>query len=203
MMVPWARRLRKIGVAPRFLADDMFARCSAPKHVEEPLEHLQALTEAVVEATLDYIKNMGGNAQVRKCAILASSAELRAKLRGMKWGPKEEAIPIVTDARDLGAHLSASKRPRATTLKIKDAEAAPIARRIVSMKLDTSRRVRALKSIVPLNALCGVEATQLPDETVKQLQAAVLDAGVGQIRDGLAGSGYTHRNNAETDPFFF
>ena len=135
MMVPWARRLRKRGVSPRFLADDMFARCSTPRHVEDPLEHLLAITEAVVEDTLVYIRNMGGDAQVHKCAILASSPEVRAKLRKCKWGSKREAIPVVTDTRDLGTHLSCARRPRSTTLKTRVAEATPIAKRIGAMNL--------------------------------------------------------------------
>ena len=66
-------------------------------------------------------------------------------------------------------------------MKVRVAEAAPIAKRIGSMKVDTSRRVRALKSKVLSKALSGVEATQLPDGTVKQLQAATL-AAAGRFR---------------------
>ncbi|MFM7978004.1 MAG: hypothetical protein ACKPKO_01700, partial [Candidatus Fonsibacter sp.] len=70
------------------MADDMFVRCSAPKNVDDPREHLIALTEAVVEDTLDYIRNIGGDAQLHKRAILASGQDTRAALRRLKWGAK-------------------------------------------------------------------------------------------------------------------
>ena len=69
-----------------------------------------ALTEAVVEDTLGYTKNVGGDSQLHKCAILASTQEVRARLRKVNWGSKREDIPVVTDARDLGAHISSGKR---------------------------------------------------------------------------------------------
>ena len=115
-MIPWARRVRKRGAAPRCLADYMCARCAEDKREADSKERLEARTEAVVEDTLDYIRNIRGNAQLHKCAIMASSQRLRAELRGMRWGPKAEKIPVVTDIRDLGAHLSCAKRPRATTI---------------------------------------------------------------------------------------
>ena len=49
--------------------------------MDDPQEHLMAFTEAVVEDTLAYIKNIGGDAQLHKCAILASTAEVRTRLR--------------------------------------------------------------------------------------------------------------------------
>ena len=49
------------------------------------------------------------------------------------------------------------------------------------MKLDTARRVRALKAKVLAKAYYGVEATPLPEGAVKNLQATVLDA-VGRFR---------------------
>ena len=93
MMLAWAVRLRKRGATPRYLADDMFARCTAPKNVEYPKECLMQLTEAVVEETLDYIRNIGGDPQLHKCAILASSQNVRARLRKLKWGLKKRAFP--------------------------------------------------------------------------------------------------------------
>ena len=47
MLIPWARRLRKRGAEPRFLAGDMFARCAEDKREADSKEHLQARTEAV------------------------------------------------------------------------------------------------------------------------------------------------------------
>ena len=56
------------------------------------------------------------------------------------------------------------------------AEAIPLAKRIGSMKLGTSRRVRALKSKVLSKDSYGVEATQLPESVARRLQSTVLDA---------------------------
>ena len=103
----------------------MIARCSANNRQADARDHLKARIEAVIEETLKYIKNSGGDA---KCAILASSQQLRAELRRMRWGPTGEHFPVATDIRDLGAHLSCAKRPRATTLTHKTEEALPIAK---------------------------------------------------------------------------
>jgi hypothetical protein len=122
MLLAWAARLRKRGATPRYLADDMFARCTSRRNVEDPKECLMALTEAVVEETLDYIKNIRVDPQLHKCAILASTQEVRARLRKVKWGSKREDIPVVTDARDLGAHISSGNRAKSATLNIRVAE---------------------------------------------------------------------------------
>ena len=83
---------------------------------------------------------------------------------------------MLTDIRDLGAHLTCARKPRATFLKVRVQEAAPIAKRIGGMKLNTPRRIKALKTKVVPKALYWVKATQMPEGAVKKLQAAVVDA---------------------------
>ena len=122
-------------------ADALCARCSANNREADTRDHLKARIEAVIEETLGYIRNSGGDASLHKCAILASSHQLRAELQRMRRGPKGEQIPVVTDIRDLGAHLSCAKRPRATTLRQRVDEATPIANRVATMRLDTRRRI--------------------------------------------------------------
>ena len=87
MLGIWARRIRGMGATPRFLADDMFARCEAEHPGSEHVEDLADKVDAVIEETLHFIRNMGGNAQLHKCAILASDDKLRRRLRGKNWGP--------------------------------------------------------------------------------------------------------------------
>ena len=67
---------------PRFLADDMFVRCEAEHPGSVHVEELADKVDAVIEETLYFICNMGGDAQLHKCAILASDDKLRRMLRG-------------------------------------------------------------------------------------------------------------------------
>ena len=67
---------------PRFLADDMFVRCEAEHPGGEHVEELADKVDAIIEETWYFIRNMGGDAQLHKCAILASNDKLRKKLRG-------------------------------------------------------------------------------------------------------------------------
>ena len=94
---------------PRFLADDMFVRCEAEHPGGEHVEELADKVDAIIEETLHVIRNMGGDAQLHKCAILASNDKLRKKLRGKTWGPERKSIPVAVDIRDLGSHFSCGK----------------------------------------------------------------------------------------------
>jgi hypothetical protein len=82
---------------------------------------------------------------LHKCAILASSEDVRARLRKLKWGPQNENIPVVTDARDLGAHISSGGRAKLATLKTRVAEKLPMAKRIGSMRLALKSKCMAKK----------------------------------------------------------
>ena len=92
----------------------------------------------------------------------------------MRWGPKAENIPVVTDSRDLGAHLSCAKRPGATTIRQRVEDALPVAKRVASVRLDTRRLKRVLKTKVFAKVLYGVEATRMPETTASKLQCAVF-----------------------------
>ena len=164
---------------PRFLADDMFVRCEAEHPGGEHVEELADKVDAIIEETLHFIRNMGGDAQLHKCAILASNDKLRKKLRGKTWGPERKPIPVAVDIRDLGSHFSCGKRPTSKTLKDRVKAALPIAKRIGYMRLTTARRLRMLKSKVFAKALYGVEATPMPRGEASRLQTAVIDSAGG------------------------
>ena len=89
MLITWARRLRAREAEPRFLADDMFARDSANNREADARDHLKARIETVIEDTLDYIRNMGGDAQVHKCAFLASSPKSGPNSASASGVPRE------------------------------------------------------------------------------------------------------------------
>ena len=86
----------------------------------------------------------------------------------MRWGPKGEQIPMVTDIRDLGAHPSCAKRPSATHIKQRAEEALPIAKRVATMRQDKKRRVRELRAKVFAKALYVVEAAQMPEAVARR-----------------------------------
>ena len=179
LLVIWAGRLREMDATPRFLADDMFVKVSVRK--EDAEKHMRVVTkvEEAITETLHFIKNMGGLAQLHKCAVLAGEPAIRTKLRGKRWGPEAEPIPVSVDIRDLGSHFSCGKRPSAKTLKARIEAAIPIAKRVGKMRLTTRRRMRILRAKVFAKALYGVEATALPEKSRAKLQAAVLDAAGG------------------------
>ena len=163
----------------RFLADNMFVRCEAEHPGSEHVEELADKVDAIIQETLHFIRNMGGDAQLHKCAILASSDKLRKKLRGKTWGPERKPIPIAVDIRDLGSHFSCGKRPTSKTLKDRVKAALPIAKRIGYMRLTTARRLRMLKSKVFAKTLYGVEATPMPRGEASRLQTTVIDSAGG------------------------
>ena len=125
-----------------------------------------------IQETLLFIQRIGRQSHMQKCAILASSAVMRRKLKHMKWSTDGDPIPVTTDIRDLGSLFACGKRAATRTLKDRIAKAIPTARKIGAMWLTTQRKVRMLRTKTIPVALCGVESTFLPEESRRKLQTA-------------------------------
>ena len=118
MLGIWARRYSGMEATPRFLVDDMFVWCEAEHPGSEHVEDLADKVDAVIEETLHVIRNIGGDAQLHKCAILASDDKLRKRNSGERPGdPSGSQYRLPVDIRDLGSHVSCGKRPTSKTLK--------------------------------------------------------------------------------------
>ena len=128
------------------MADDMFVSCVAENSQEGRDDSLNQHVDGVMEEALRFIRNIGGDAQVHECAIVASDPKLRKTLIGKVWGTEKKPVPVATDIWDLGSRFSCWKRPTANALKARVEAAIPIAKRFGAMRLTTARWLRALKT---------------------------------------------------------
>eukprot|EP00969_Alexandrium_andersonii_P334059 14762283-Alexandrium_andersonii.AAC.1 len=102
---PWIRMVQDqhAGAVPRVLADDLmvgtFASAAGPESVCNFEDHT-----AVVQATIDYVSDMGSVLAPAKCVTMADRDELRAMRREHVYDGVGVAFKVLCDLRDLGSH---------------------------------------------------------------------------------------------------
>ena len=117
----WIIEMRETSVKPRDLADDLLMIASGTNHGDK-------ITEAV-EKAYDYMNDMGATIAAKKSILFSSCTATRKKLRHHRWKCGDR-IPVVSHARDLGAHLAISNRAYATTLRTRVKSATTLVEKI-------------------------------------------------------------------------
>ena len=109
LMRPWIMQMKALVMNTRMLADDMQLVSVGPT----PLENF---TDAVDE-TYTHVVAMWAKLVTHKSLTFSSNEASRKWLRRHRWGRIGRTIPVIVDARDLGAHLNTLEgRKRAATL---------------------------------------------------------------------------------------
>ena len=153
---------------PRILADDLLIHATGPGH-----EHA---TADAVKATLNLLSAMGAKPSPSKSNIFSEDPMTRKRLKRRIWGANREAIPVATNARDLGSHLSVGKRRHTTTMAKRLASIAHPIARLSSMPLDKDLRVKLVKGKILPASLYGVEATPISMKALSRLRSRIAEA---------------------------
>ena len=99
----------RAAVEPRVLADDLLLIATGDKSLQ--------LFEYAYNATHKHLEDMGAKVAPKKCLTFSSSAVNRWWLKHNRWRRLRTTVKVVTDTRDLGAHLNATTgRLRGATL---------------------------------------------------------------------------------------
>ena len=95
-------QMRSMAVKPKLLADDLQILCTGPNRLK--------LFEAGLTKTQEHLEDMGARLAPSKSMTFSTDAATSGWLRTHKWRRIGRTIAVVTDCRDLGAHLNATER---------------------------------------------------------------------------------------------
>ena len=165
----WANLVRAEcpGVLPKAYADDMGLTCSS----------LDALQHALT-TTHRFAQDTGMRINADKSHVWGTTTE---NIRGLSH-PRigDESIPVLTGARQLGAHLSFNRRRGTTTLAAKEGEVHRICSRIQALPVVLDIRAVLVGGVVNAKALYACAATPPGKRRLRSLRAACCRAIWGQ-----------------------
>ena len=105
----WIIQMQRAAVEPRVLADDLLIMATGDNSLE--------LFEYAYNATHKHLEDMGAKVAPKKCLTFSSNVANRRWLENNRWMRLRTTVKVVTDTRDLGAHLNAAAgRLRGATL---------------------------------------------------------------------------------------
>ena len=136
------------GVAPRVLADDILITAQGDGQVQKFCE--------AYEATIDYIKDIGGEMAPKKSVLFSTSRVYRKYLRERTWPQLGDIkIKALSAFRDLGTHLNLGDRQVAPTITARVMEATAAADRLRNLPMSDTKKQRILRGLVLAKALDG------------------------------------------------
>ena len=90
---PWILYMQQMGATPRTLADDLMLTMTSPEPTQGDDDGMMDTLCVAVEASLEFIHDMGGKPSPHKSAVMASSKEHRKCLRAQKVGRQRQHYP--------------------------------------------------------------------------------------------------------------
>ena len=111
----WVSQMRAMKVTPRALADDLTVVAFGPNH--------ERRFRDAFAATMQYLKALGAKPAPSKCFTFSSLKDTRTRLEDFYWQDLQAKTKVITDCRDLGAHLSVTARLKGATLTSRIARA--------------------------------------------------------------------------------
>ena len=101
--------MKSLAMKTWILADDLQVISTGPRHLEN--------VKDVFDKTHAHLHAMGAKIVANKSITFTSNESPRKWLRRHRWRRLGKTVPVVTDTRDLGAHLNTSEnRAKGTTL---------------------------------------------------------------------------------------
>ena len=98
LMRAWVLQMKSLGVKPRVLADDLQILACGEDHLEK-FVHAFDMTHAHLAA-------MGARLAPHKSVVFSSNGSTRNWLRQHRWRYVGRTIEVLSNCRDLGAHIS-------------------------------------------------------------------------------------------------
>ena len=96
----WVVQMQAMKVKPRILADDLQLMATGSNHLSKFKE--------AFDATHKHLEDLGAKLAPKKSITWSSSAASRKWLTKHRWRRPQRTIKVITDGRDLGAHMNAA-----------------------------------------------------------------------------------------------
>ena len=133
LMTPWMNYMQALGVTARILADDIFLAGFG--------EQGHKVFQQALNATHQYLLDMGARIAPDKSYLFASHANVRQWLRQHVWSVIGTTIPTVLHVRDLGAHLNTTARDIGVTLTGRMQNAALLVAKVHRLPIDVATKI--------------------------------------------------------------
>ena len=180
---PWITMVKsQYHVIPRALADDLsiWGRGPSDADCEQLGMDWQKRWQLAIQATLDYLVDMGAKPAHKKSLLLGSSKRLRGWLRRLKWGDQGHSIPTTGRARDLGAFLNCTQQRMAGLTVTRMRHGCTAAERIGRLPRTIAAKDRMLSCKAMAKACYGVEVTEPRIEDKRRIASRCATALVGK-----------------------
>ena len=163
LLRPWVMQMKSLKVKPRILADDLQLMCTGEGH-------LDTFTTAF-DATHQHLEDMGAKLAPKKSITWSSSAAARKWLSTHRWDKPRRTIKVITDGRDLGAHMSAAaNRIVGTTLTNRMQKVSDELEVLNRVKAPYSRKAMIIRSAKLPKALYGCEVAPANELVLQKLR---------------------------------
>lgn len=161
------------------MADDIVILASGPDHLEKFAQ--------ACDGTHRYLQNMGAKLAPRKSWTSSTDKEAGRKLAGHTWMNLGQHIRVITNTKDLAAHINLAAHPRAPTLTSRLRGGTTIVRMIEKIPATGARTAGNIWVMVHPAALYGVETSQPNSSAFASYQVPIVDmlAGTRNNGDGI------------------
>jgi hypothetical protein len=162
---PWVKLMRSLGTRPRALADDLTITAVGANHEAR-------FKEGFVQ-TMQYLIALAARPAPNKCFTFSTEESTRFRLSMQYWQVVQTKIKVVSDARDLGGHLSTRAILAGQTLNQRMRRANLLACRLAYFPWDAEAKQRVIETLVIPTALYGCEACPAADSEVAKLTISI------------------------------
>ena len=163
---PWCEKMSECNAQGRTLADDMLIITTGENHLQD--------FERALNQTHVFLEAIGSQIAPEKSTIMTNDERARRWYEKHEWPNIKNVIKVMDDARDLGAHLCATKAVHSSTLKERFLNATRSAETLNALPMDRLHKARAVRSHILPKALYGCEVSSVAKENIDKLSTAIL-----------------------------
>ena len=155
-------------IMARILADDVLIMGMGSNHVP-------VFTQAY-DKLLTFIEDMGSKVSIKKSYLFSTDADIRQFLKDFQWRTIKAKVGVISDIRDLGAHLNVSARHVGTTLTKRMLAALPKLRRLAWLPLQMSTKASLALIGIFSGGLYGCKATHASETHLSSLSSVLANS---------------------------
>ena len=156
---------------PRTLVDDWMWLTGARFELTE--DELFDIHLEGTQCTIGYLRDIGALVSSGKCFTLANSARLRSRFKRTQVPGCTDPIPVVCDARDLGAHLNMAMRAVGGTIAKRLTLVLHDVLNISIMPIPLEDKARLVSGKVLPASLYGCPVTPVPQGKLQKLRSRI------------------------------
>ena len=166
LMRAWVSKMKTMDVKPSLLVDDILVIAEG--------KDMALKFKKAMDATHQYLKDMGGTIAPNKSHNSASTNAMKKWLKNHVWELIGGKVEVVQHFKYLGGQVSATAKLKTEVLKKRFARATAVAYRLANLRISVEKKMEVIEAkIIPM-AIYGVELANPPEESLRKLCTAIL-----------------------------